>query len=254
MGGEGVDALLAPFRARPDASVLALDYDGTIAPIVDDPALALPHLGIVDILVRLDATFDRVLVVSGRPVAFLQSMLPEELSLVGLYGLEGVDRGERWEHPTGGVWREVIADVAMLASCTGPEHMRVEPKDLSLTLHYRGHPEIAEAVTDYAAVQAERAGLQVRAARMSVELHPPIATDKGTAVESRAKDASNVLFAGDDAGDLAAFAALDRLAGRGVHTVRIAMLSDEAPPELAAAADLAVNGPDELAELLGRLA
>ncbi len=61
--------------------------------------------------------------------------------------------------------------------------MRVENKGLSLTLHYREHPDVEEAVVAWAAREAGRSGLVARSARMSVELHPPIEADKGTAIE-----------------------------------------------------------------------
>jgi trehalose 6-phosphate phosphatase len=176
-----------------------------------------------------------------------------EMSMVGLYGLEGVRRGERWEHPNGGAWREVMSDVAVASRSLGPAGMLVEPKDLSLTLHYRGHPEIAAEVATFARAQAERAGLRVHAAKMSVELQPPIDTDKGTVVDEMCADASAVLFAGDDLGDLPAFDALDRLAARGTHTVRVAVTGGETPPALRQRADVTVEGPAALMVFLQQL-
>ena len=247
------DDLLEPFRRQPESSVLILDYDGTIAPIVDDPALAVPAPGMVDLLDRLASKYATVAVVSGRPLSFLSTMLPGDFCIVGLYGLEGSEKGQRWEHPNGGAWREVMADIAMMAMTAGPEGMRVELKDLSITLHYRGQPELAPAVHEYARTQSERAGLLMRPARMSVELHPPINADKGTVLERLTEDATNVLVAGDDVGDLKAFDALDRLAELGLHTVRIAIASDEVPSELVRRAQVLVAGPSELQGLLGSL-
>ena len=93
--------------------------------------------------------------------------------------------------------------------------MVVESKGLSLTLHYR-HPSRARpAVAEWARQQAARSGLEVRPAKMSVELHPPIAADKGTAVEELVAGLAAVCFVGDDRGDLPAYDALDRLAAPG---------------------------------------
>ena len=58
---------------------------------------------------------------------------------------------------------------------------------------------------------------------------------------------------GDDAGDLPAFAALDRFAAAGGTALRVAVASDEAPPELLAAADLLVDGPEGVVALLRQL-
>ena len=132
--------------------------------------------------------------------------------------------------------------------------MDVEPKGLSLTLHYRRHPDLAEAVAAWGDAAAARSGLEARPAKMSVELHPPIAADKGTALEALAGDFGAVCYVGDDRGDLPAFDALDRMAARGVHSVRVAVDSDEAPSELLARADLVLDGPAAAVALLGRLA
>ena len=62
-----------------------------------------------------------------------------------------------------------------------------------------------------------------------------------------------VLFAGDDRADLDAFGALDRLAGRGVTAIRVAVRGEETPADLLEAADFAVEGPAGLVELLRSL-
>jgi trehalose 6-phosphate phosphatase len=194
-----------------------------------------------------------VAVVSGRPVEFLARCLPPSLTLSGLYGLEVLDRGRRRDHPSGGAWREVVDDVASYSAARGPAGMGVESKGLSLTLHYRTRPEIAPDVLAWAERQAARSGLEVRPARMSVELHPPIAADKGSAVEEVARGLDAVWFVGDDVGDLPAFDALDRLAAAGVEATKVAVRSDEAPAELLDRADLVVDGPEGVLALLESL-
>jgi trehalose 6-phosphate phosphatase len=161
--------------------------------------------------------------------------------------------GRRHDHDQAGSWREVIADVESLARARGPEGMRVESKGLSLTLHYRSRPELADSVREWAERQAARSGLQARPAKMSVELHPPIEADKGTAVDQLADDLAALCFVGDDVGDLPAFAALERLAESGVGVLRVAVVGPECPPELVAVADATVEGPDGAVELLRSL-
>jgi trehalose 6-phosphate phosphatase len=250
-----VDALdaLAPLRAAPGRAGILTDFDGTLSPIVDEPSAARPLDGVPDMLERLAQHYAVVGVLSGRPVDYLQPFFGPSLVLSGLYGLEVIHNGKRIDHPTAGAWREVIDDVATVAKVSGPPGMLVEHKGISITLHFREHPEIEADVIAFAQRQAARSGLAARPARMSIELHPPIAADKGTAVRELASGLDALCFIGDDLGDLPGFAALDGLAVEGVATVRVAVRSDEAPAALLDSADLVVEGPEGAHALLATL-
>ncbi|HEX8804758.1 MAG TPA: trehalose-phosphatase [Acidimicrobiales bacterium] len=251
------ESALAPFLDRPGKAAILIDFDGTLAPIVDDPQAARPLDGAADLLAELARTYGVVGVLSGRPVSFLAPFMPPGVVLSGLYGLEVVQGdGTRSDHPHSGAWREVVADVVRCSADRGPAGMGVETKGLSLTLHYRTRPDLARDVDVWARQQAARSGLVTRPARMSVELHPPIDTDKGSATEQLAEraEAEAVCFVGDDRGDLPAYDALDRLAARGVHTLRVAVGSDESPDELVRRADLVLDGPTAVLHFLRRLA
>jgi trehalose 6-phosphate phosphatase len=248
-----VTEVLERLHADPAHAGILTDFDGTLSPIVDEPDAARPLDGVPALLDELAHRYAVVAVLSGRPVAFLQQWLPPSLLLSGLYGLEVVRDGVRHDHPSGGMWREVIDDVVTVARSSGPREMRVESKGLSLTLHYRGHAELEATVREFAERQAARSGLSVRPARMSFELHPPIAADKGTAVRDLADGLAAVCFLGDDLGDLPAFSELQKLADEGVATVRVAVRSDEAPEALLDAADVVVDGPEGARDLLATL-
>ena len=86
---------------------------------------------------------------------------------------------------------------------------------------------------------------------MVLEIRPPVAADKGTAVRALVTRAgvSRALYAGDDATDVDAFRGLDELE----LGVRVAVDSGEAPPDLVAAADLVVDGTDGVLALLRAL-
>ena len=83
---------LRPLAAAPASAALLVDYDGSLAPIVDDPAAAVVFPAAHAALTRLVARLGRVAVVSGRPVDFLHLPVPhideiatERLSGDGLF-------------------------------------------------------------------------------------------------------------------------------------------------------------------------
>jgi trehalose 6-phosphate phosphatase len=246
--------VLAPLLQRPGRSAVLLDFDGTLSPIVDVPAAARPLEGAIAVLAVLARRFAVVGVVSGRPIDFLAPFLPDGVVVSGLYGLEVLRGGRRTDHPGAAPWRAVVDEVARRSVTDGPAGMVVESKGLSLTLHYRTRPDLQHAVAGWASAQAARSGLVVRPARMSVELHPPIAADKGSAVDDLVHGVESVGYVGDDRGDLPAFDALDRLEERGTAAVRVAVASDEVPGELVDRADLVVDGPSAVLDLLRYLA
>jgi trehalose 6-phosphate phosphatase len=173
--------------------------------------------------------------------------------LSGLYGLETVVDGELRIAPGAGAWREAVDDVVAAASTGAPPGTLAEHKGLSVTLHFREHPEIADAVEAWARGQAARSGLELRSAKMSVELHPPVGTDKGSVLESLAGDLACVCFLGDDVGDLPAFAALDRMRADGRAVAKVVVGSPELDPRVAEAADVTVDGPTAALALLESL-
>ncbi|CAN5712029.1 trehalose-phosphatase [soil metagenome] len=245
-------SLFAPFLVSPSRSAVLTDFDGTLALIVDDPAAAVPLPGVVEVLGRLAGRFGVAGVVSGRPVAYLVDRLGPALSLSGVYGLERWRDGERQRVEEVEQWRPVLAAAVTLARTE--LGAVVEDKGLSLTLHFRTCPQRGAELRTWAVAQAAQHGLGLHEARASIELHPPVDIDKGTEVEALARGMEAACFLGDDLGDLAAFVALDRLASTGVHTVRVAVGSDEAPVELMERADWVVDGPVGALALLEALA
>jgi trehalose 6-phosphate phosphatase len=244
---------LDPWVRSPASAGLFSDFDGTLAPIVDDPDTSAPVPGTSTVLDGLARHLGRVGVVSGRPVDVLARHFPPSVALSGLYGLQRLADGRRDDHPDAVRWAPVVAATVERARAAGPAGVRVEDKELSLTLHYREHPEAGEAIEAWAAAEAARSGLDAHAARMSVELHPPVSTDKGAAVEDLASGLAAVCFVGDDLGDLPAFAALDRLRAGGVTVVKVAVASAEQDPQVREAADVELDGPADVLELLRAL-
>ena len=239
--------------AHPGQSGVYTDFDGTLAPIVDDPAHARPLEGGPEALAALAARYARVGVISGRPVRFLQWAIgAPAVDLWGEYGLERAVGGEVEMAKGAESWRTAVAEVAARAEAADVAE-RVERKSLSVTLHYRADPRREQLVRDWAAEEGARTGLEITEARKSVELRPPIHRDKGTALADAAAGLGAVCFLGDDRGDLAAFDALDRLAADGVHAVRIGVRSPEMPAELERRADVIVDGPVAALDVLRAL-
>lgn len=244
---------LAPLRRDPATTAIFLDFDGTLSPIVPVAQDARPLPGTSEALTALARRYAVVAVVSGRPVAFLGEHLPAGIERHGLYGLEAVVDGEPVVQAGADSWRAVVDEVAAAAQAAGPPGLDVEHKGLSLTLHYRRQPQLGDAALRWATAAAERSGLELRRAKMSLELHPPVAVDKGTVVEARAVGMTAVAYVGDDEGDLPAFAALDRLAALGVDTLKVAVRTPEASAAVLAGADLHVDGPAGALALLQQL-
>jgi trehalose-phosphatase len=235
----GMEAL-ARLRAAPERAAILLDVDGTLAPIVARPEdAAVPEETRV-VLRDLVARYALVGAITGRPGALGRELVGVDgMAIVGSHGLELEPDADEWR--------------ARLQEFRATVDWPVEDKGLGLSYHYRTHadPALARAELEQIAEQARSAGLRARFGRMVLELLPPLDAHKGTAVRALLQDRglTRALFAGDDTTDLDAFAAIEGLEAG----VKVAVASEEAPPELLARADLVVAGPDGLVELLRTL-
>jgi len=245
--------------AEPATTVFATDFDGTVAAIVEDPTTARAADGVAESLVRIAAALQRVAIISGRPVAFLRDRLGDEVAvscaLFGRYGAEELrPDGSILRLGGGGELTAVVARLRQEAHSVDPRVL-VEDKSNSVTLHWRSVPEAESALRELAGRQARESGLEMRGAKMSVELVHAGAPTKGSTVDRLLRETTTACcFVGDDVGDLDAFDALDRFASTAGRALRIAVASDEMPVELADRADLVVSGPSAAAALLSRLA
>jgi trehalose 6-phosphate phosphatase len=237
VAGEDLIARLAEEPAR--AAVL-LDVDGTLAPIVSRPELAaVPEETRAEVH-RLVGRYPLVACISGRRGEDARAIVGVDgVRYVGVHGLELAPEAERWRGPL----HEFAASV----------DWPIEDKGLAVVFHYRQEedPEAAENALRAVQSRAETLGLDARFGRKVLEVRPPVRADKGTAVQALLEEGGlrRALYAGDDTTDLDAFRGLDGLE----LGVRVAVASDEGPRELAEAADVTVESPAELVELLRRL-
>jgi trehalose 6-phosphate phosphatase len=237
----------AEIAARAPRAGVFLDLDGTLAPIVARPELARVLPEILPTLGRLVRRLDVVAVISGRPSHQVRDLVGVEgIVVVGTHGLED-------ERP---ITSEVLDEIRAAAATVGAW---VEQKGAAAAVHFRGleDPEAAEAaLAGRLTVIGATHDLEVVPGKRILELAPAGRSRKGGAVEriSRARALEAVLFAGDDVGDLDAFAALERLGALGVWTCAVASRGPGAPPEVEAAADLVVDGPAGMSSLLASIA
>jgi trehalose 6-phosphate phosphatase len=258
-GAEGLAAILK----QPSGAVLAFDFDGTLSPIVADPTQARAHPGAVPALARLALVVAAIVIVTGRPAATAVEYggldgVPG-LVVLGQYGLE------RWQngtftipepHPGIAAVREKLPKV--LEAAGAPEGVHIEDKGQALAVHTRrcAEPEVAlQRLRSLLDALAERHGLIVEPGRFVLELRPP-GMDKREALLAFLQELdgpSALLYAGDDLGDLAAFTAVEEMREAGVPGVKVCSGSTEVTA-LAERADLVVDGPSGLVELLTWLA
>jgi trehalose 6-phosphate phosphatase len=251
---------LARLASRAGDAAFITDFDGTVAPIVNDPADARPLPAALDALATLAERLGLVAVVSGRPVEFLRTHVPlDRVVLVGQYGMERLVDGDVVIDARVVPYVEAVAAARTEAEATWPELFVEHKGDIAFTIHWRTAPGRAPHA-DTLAELAARHGLDIQPGRMACELRPPVPVDKGTAVDALLADRAGIgaiAFAGDDRGDLSVFDWLDdeasRTEGYRGPYLRIAVRSSEAPPELIERADVVVDGPSGLAELLADL-
>jgi trehalose 6-phosphate phosphatase len=252
---------LAAIAAGPGRALIASDYDGTLAPIVDDPAAAVPAPGAVAALAALAGRVGTVAVITGRAAADAVALgglaAVPGLIVLGHYGAQRWQAGELTA-PAAPPGVQAVRDAlpGLLAGLPAPEGTTVEDKGTALAVHTRRAADPAaalELLREPLRQLAREAGLTVEPGRMVLELRPP-GMDKGAALRklTAERGARSVLFCGDDLGDLAAFAAIRELRAGGIPGCAVASGSPESP-RVAEAADLTVNGPPGIVDLLNGL-
>jgi trehalose 6-phosphate phosphatase len=233
--------LLARLAEDPKQAALFLDVDGVLAAIVPRPEDARVPDATRGELRRLDGSYALVACISGRAGDDARRIVGvPELTYVGNHGLEAEPDVQEWAPRL----REFLGTV---------EWPRLEDKGLTAALHYRDMPDeaVARAQLEEIAERARGDGFVARFGRKVLEIVPPIEANKGTAIRRLLEQhgLQRALFAGDDTTDLDGFRALDGLD----VAVRVAVASDEGPPELRDAADIVVPSPQALTTMLREL-
>lgn len=234
--------------ARRDRVLVAVDFDGTLAPLVEDPDAARPLPGSVEALKALAGLPDtHAAVISGRPLARLRRFLGPDDGLV-LIGSHGAEIGDH--DPLDADARELLTRVRIALTDIVANHggTRLEDKPAAVVLHTRGadREQAAAASHEAAAGPGHWRGVHLMRGKEVVELAVTDAT-KGRALQ-RLRDElglhrGGVLFAGDDATDERAFAELDD--DRGDVSVKVG--------DGDTVARYRVRGPADVADVLALL-
>lgn len=263
------DAGMQAMRAimdNPGDALIGIDFDGTLAPIIDNPDEAFAHPAAVAALSRLGPLVGVIAVITGRPartavrlggfqsVAGLHAMV-----VLGQYGIErwDADTDEFSIPPEPASITAVAEELPDILARLGLTDVRVEHKGRAIGVHTR---ELGDSVSAFERLAeplgelAARHGLLIEPGKNVLEIRAP-GFDKGDALRQlvNEKKSRAVIFAGDDLGDLPAFRAVEQLRGEGVPGLLINSASHE-EDALSELADLVLSGPEGIAEWLTRLA
>ena len=264
-GTEAISTALAPLRSDPGRAAILLDVDGTLAPIAAKPDQAAVPAETRDLLRGLADRYALVACVSGRRALDARTVVGlEEVAYSGNHGFELLMPGDSEPRPdpsldghdddapefVGGLDRGELERAGL----------RVEDKGAIVALHWRGAPNEgeAESLASEIAAEAEWQGLVPQRGRKVLEIRPNVAINKGIAVAALipARPVMAAMYAGDDRTDLDAFEGIRTLRDDGVleAVVCVAVASEEAPSEVAAAADVVVAGTGGIVSMLRSLA
>ena len=244
-------ALLADDPAR---GGLVLDFDGTLAPIVDDPTASAMPDSTAQVLADLARHLGALAMVSGRPVSFLaeRAAVPGAV-LLGLYGMEIWRDGEVAVPDDVAVWEQPVRDAhdRLVAELADAQGVYVEDKGRAVAVHWRNAPDRAAAEERVQALTerlSSESGLHREPGKLVEELRPPVRADKGAALRRvvAGRDLAFAVFAGDDLGDLPAFAAARESGGVALGVAH----GEETPAQVREAVDGTVDGVEAFAQWL----
>lgn len=259
--GQFLDAV----ATNPRKTLIAMDFDGTLAPIVDDPEASRMLPAAADALANLGGRVN-LAIITGRAVAAVRRLGEldrrpglADLIVLGQYGVERWDAATEEETPPArppGI-DEALAEVRAEIDRLGLAGVHVEDKSRAFCVHTRraAQPDRAfAALSPVVASVAKRHALVLEPGRSVLEVRASSRT-KGEALMDLVDelDLDAVAMCGDDLGDVAAFEALTALRGRGLITCAVVSLSAE-QPALEAFADVRADGPVGVAAWLNQVA
>lgn len=261
----GIKAMQAVLQ-RPGDTLIGMDFDGTLAPIIDNPDEAYAHPAAVAALSRLGPLVGLIAVITGRPartavrLGGFQGMTGlANMVVLGQYGVERWDAAtdEFSIPPEPPAITAVAEELPGILTGLGLTDVRVEHKGRAIGVHTREMGDSASAFDRLAEPLGElaaRHGLLIEPGKNVLEIRAP-GFDKGHALRQLVEEEhiGQIIFAGDDLGDLPAFRAVQELRNEGVPGLLVLSASQE-EDALGDIADLILCGPEGVADWLTRLA
>jgi trehalose 6-phosphate phosphatase len=256
---------LEPLTGDPAAAAVFTDVDGVLAPIVRRAEEARVGDDVPRLLGRLARRYACVACISGRSAADARRLVGVGgIAYSGSHGAELLEPGAVAPRvvPAFKSWERRVRRFAIEHDTPALRRLRVriEDKGPIAAFHWRAVPDEDTARTYLVSLaqEAEDAGFATHWGRKVLEVRPPVPVDKGRAVRDLVMRTRPrvALYAGDDATDLDAFDALERLVAAGELTsaVRVGVHSDEGPSAIVERADLVVEGPAGFLPVLRALA
>lgn len=232
------------------------DIDGTLAPVVRDPAKSRISPRAKELLSGLTALGVRIALVSGREVEAARRIVGlDNVAYAGNHGLhvwlDGAEETTEAVRPYAEQARKVLAEIGAIPH----PGVEIEDKGPVLAFHYRnaaGHKFAREAIL--AAIQRvpAAAAFAVFEGRKVIELRPPLDLNKGTAIVHLAErlGVRSAIAIGDDLTDVDMFRGVEELRRHGMAGATVAVWSEEAPEGLLEATDFWVRGVEGVEWLL----
>lgn len=258
LDGVQIDDLVAGLAGSMPDVLFALDFDGTLAPLVPDPDDSRPVDGTIGVLTGLADRGAQVAVVTGRDARTVLHLggfdAVPGVVVAGLYGVESWTGGELTTPETPDAMAALRDRLpAVLRDSSADPAVWIEDKRLSLVVHGRKaeDPEgVLDPLREPVARLAADLGLDTHPGNGVIEVRLP-GYDKAGALRRLAdsRDFRGVLYAGDDLGDVPAFDEIRRLRAAGIAAYGIAVEASGVA-ESVDAADLSVPTAADLLALL----
>jgi trehalose 6-phosphate phosphatase len=246
---------LRPLLALSPLAILS-DIDGTVAPIVPHPEDARISERAHAAIQRLISAGVRVAFVTGRALEMARSMVDiPKVDFAANHGLNICVSGQAYTleevRPYASLAQRVLEEIGEI-DIPG---IVVEDKGPVLAFHYRLAPSEAQAIAGIQAAlktSPTAESFRIQEGRKVIELRPPLAIDKGTAVADLVQRLGGVatIVLGDDATDMDMFRGQRQLQTEGTPGASVAVWSPEINPAVLEATDYYVQGVEGVEWLL----